>query len=106
MNSFKHISVAQVNTWLNYEAAIKVVDIRDPQSFSDAHIAESLHLTDASLVKFMQETEFETPVVVVCYHGRSSQGAAQYLVEQGFEDVYSMDGGFEDWRRQYPFVAS
>lgn len=106
MDSFKHISVAQVNTWLNDEAAIKVVDIRDPQSFSDAHIAESLHLTDASLVKFMQETEFETPVVVVCYHGRSSQGAAQYLVEQGFEDVYSMDGGFEDWRRQYPFVAS
>ena len=106
MDSFKHISVTQVNTWLTDNAAIKVVDIRDPQAFSDAHIADSLHLTDASLVRFMQETDFETPVVVVCYHGRSSQGAAQYLVEQGFEDVYSMDGGFEDWRRQHPFVAS
>lgn len=106
MDSFKHISVAQVNSLLTDNSAIKVVDIRDPQSFSDAHIADSLHLTDATLVKFMQETEFETPVVVICYHGRSSQGAAQYLVEQGFEDVYSMDGGFEDWRRQYPFVAS
>jgi len=105
MDSFKHISVAEVNTWLTEKAAVKIVDIRDPQSFTDAHIADSLHLTDAKLVTFMQETDFETPVVVVCYHGRSSQGAAQYLVEQGFESVYSMDGGFEDWRRQCQFVA-
>ncbi len=35
----------------------------------------------------------------MCYHGISSQGAAQYLVNQGFEEVYSVDGGFEAWHR-------
>ena len=30
-----------------------------------------------------------------------SQGAASYLVEQGFEDVYSMDGGFTAWEAAY-----
>lgn len=105
MDSFQHISVAEVDKLLTDKAAIKVVDIRDPQSFADAHIDESLHLTDASLVGFMRDTEFETPVVVVCYHGRSSQGAAQYLVEQGFETVYSLDGGFEEWRKSCAFVS-
>ncbi|MGO2076753.1 MAG: thiosulfate sulfurtransferase GlpE, partial [Pseudoalteromonas sp.] len=32
----------------------------------------------------------------------SSQGAANYLSEQGFEDVYSMDGGFTQWEAQLP----
>ena len=55
---------------------------------------------------FMQQYEFDQPVVVVCYHGNSSQGAAQYLAQQGFEQVYSMDGGFESWRSQLPFVSN
>ncbi len=50
----------------------------------------------------MQHTEFETPVFVMCYHGISSQGAAQYLLQQGFEHVYSVEGGFETWQRRFP----
>jgi thiosulfate sulfurtransferase len=41
-------------------------------------------------------------VVVVCYHGNSSQSAAAYLASQGFSDVYSLDGGFELWQTTYP----
>jgi thiosulfate sulfurtransferase len=47
----------------------------------------------------MQEVGFEQPVLVICYHGISSQGAAQYLVNQGFEQVYSVVGGFDEWKR-------
>lgn len=104
MSEFQHISVQETAELL---AAGKVViaDIRDDQSFSSAHIAGSHHLTNGTLVNFMQQFEFEQPVVVVCYHGNSSQGAAQYLVQQGFEQVYSMDGGFESWRGQQPYVS-
>ncbi|SQD79622.1 thiosulfate sulfurtransferase GlpE [Moritella yayanosii] len=106
MDTFQHISVTQVQDKVANQEPIKIVDIRDPQSFTDAHIADSLHLTDSVLGNFMQQTDFDVPVVVVCYHGRSSQGAAQYLVEQGFEEVYSMDGGFEAWRRECAFVST
>jgi len=105
MDTFQHISVAEVQGKVANQEPIKIVDIRDPQSFTDGHIADSLHLTDSTLGNFMQQTDFDNPVVVVCYHGRSSQGAAQYLVEQGFEEVYSMDGGFEAWRRECAFVT-
>ena len=83
-----------------------VADIRDEQSFASGHMAGAFHLTNTSLHQFTQLHDYETPVVVVCYHGNSSQGAAQYLAQQGFEQVYSMDGGFESWRRQLPFVSS
>jgi thiosulfate sulfurtransferase len=36
-------------------------------------------------------------LLVYCYHGNMSQSAAAYFGEQGFEEAYSMDGGFSDW---------
>jgi len=42
------------------------------------------------------------PVIVYCYHGNSSLGGTMYLKEQGFQDVRSMQGGFEEWRLEGP----
>lgn len=104
MNDFKHISVSETAE-LHAQGKVIIADIRDEQSFAAGHIDGAYHLTNSSLSGFMQQCEFEQPVVVVCYHGNSSQGAAQYLVQQGFDQVYSMDGGFESWRAQQPFVS-
>ncbi len=98
MDQFKHIDVHGA-LQLMKERDAKMADIRDPQSFAVAHAKEAFHLTNDSIVGFMEEVEFDQPILVMCYHGISSQGAAQYLVNQGFEEVYSVDGGFEAWHR-------
>lgn len=105
MSQFKHISVQETATLMT-EPGVVIADIRDEQSFAAGHIKGACHLSNTNLQQFMQQTEFEQPVVVVCYHGNSSQSAAQYLVQQGFEQVYSMDGGFESWRQQLPFETT
>lgn len=101
MEQFAHISVRDAFAKLSddQESAV-MVDIRDPQSFHVAHAKSAFHLTNDSIVSFMQNVDFEQPVLVMCYHGISSQGAAQYLINQGFEEVYSVDGGFEAWHRE------
>ncbi len=33
----------------------------------------------------MRDNDFDTPVMVMCYHGNSSKGAAQYLPQQGYD---------------------
>nr|WP_297348711.1 thiosulfate sulfurtransferase GlpE [uncultured Glaciecola sp.] len=105
MEQFEHISAQDTKAWLDAGTA-KVVDIRDDQSFEQAHIPGAFHLTNGSIQRFMDENDFDTPVIVVCYHGHSSQQAAQYILHQGFENVYSMDGGFEVWRTQFPSQSS
>jgi len=102
MQQFQHISPELTKEKLE-KGEIKVVDIRDDQSFELGHIPTSFHLSNGSVTQFMNENEFDMPVVVCCYHGISSQQAAQYLIHQGFEEVYSMDGGFEAWRTSYQF---
>lgn len=100
MEQFAHISPQQTKERLD-KGDIKVVDIRDDKSFEVGRIPSAFHLSNDSITQFMQDNDFDTPVVVCCYHGISSQQAAQYLIQQGFEEVYSMDGGFEAWRGNF-----
>lgn len=79
-----------------------VVDIRDPQSYARGHIPGATHLDNHSLCAFIAQADLSRPLIVACYHGNSSQGAAAYLAEQGFAEVYSLDGGFERWQAEYP----
>ena len=101
MDQFAHISAQDAHQKLEAGEA-RLVDIRDPQSFETAHAVGAFHLTNGSLVRFMNEVDFDTPVIVMCYHGNSSKGAAQYLLQQGFDKVYSVDGGFDAWHRHFP----
>lgn len=103
MDQFAHISAHDAHQKLSAGEA-RLVDIRDPQSFETAHAVGAFHLTNGTLVRFMNEVDFDTPVIVMCYHGNSSQGAAQYLVQQGYETVYSIDGGFEGWKLAFPVM--
>jgi len=97
MQNFKHIDVA--GTKAMQEQGAVILDIRDPNSYAEAHIEGAVHLTNENLPQVLADTDKDASVVVYCYHGISSQQAAQLFVGQGFTDVYSMDGGFEAWRQ-------
>lgn len=100
MSEIKHINVADTAKHLAANSAI-ICDIRDENSFSQGHIPSSLHLTSSYMPQLVNELAFDQVIIVVCYHGISSQGAAQYLSGLGFEQVYSMDGGFDEWAKHY-----
>jgi thiosulfate sulfurtransferase len=80
----------------------KFVDIRDPQSFEQGRIKGALRLDNNNVSQFVGEASKDQPLVVCCYHGMSSQSAAQFLVDQGFKEVYSLEGGFEFWKSCQP----
>lgn len=40
----------------------------------------------------------DAPIVLYCRSGRMSTEAAQALVEQGYTNVYELDGGFNAWQ--------
>lgn len=101
MEQFAHINVQQALELMQQRGAV-LADIRDPQSFAKSHPTNAFHLTNQTMIELLNEHDYETPIIVICYHGISSQGAAQYLLSQGFEEVYSVDGGFEAWAKEAP----
>lgn len=105
MSTFKLIEIAETKLRLQDEQAI-LVDTRDAQSFAADHVQGAFHLTNDTLKAFYDQIEFETPVFVVCYHGNSSKGVAQFLFEQGYQDSYSVEGGMAMWRQMFPLTAN
>ena len=97
MSGFKHLSVNELIHMSEASNEVQVVDIRDAASFAAGHIQHSVNLTNENLAHYIAAADMDKPLVVVCYHGMSSQSAANYLNEQGFDDVYSLDGGFSAW---------
>ena len=105
MSQFHSITpVAAVELLRSGDACL--VDIRDRASFSLGHAPGAFHLTNETLGTFLQQTDPDSPVVVMCYHGHSSQGVAQYLVNHGFENVYNLEGGFAAWQLACPVVSA
>ncbi len=94
---FQRISKEKAKSILATDNNTILVDIRDGQSFNEGHDKNALHLTQENLSDFVINTEKKIPVLVMCYHGNSSQSVAQYLTAQGFETAYSIDGGYEAW---------
>jgi len=101
MPNISQIDVHQVNDFLA-EGSANIVDIRDPASFAMGHVPTALSLNEQNIEEVIGQLNKEKTLVVCCYHGISSQGAAEYLMSKGFKDVHSMIGGFEAWQMNYP----
>ena len=99
MMSVNCISIDQAREMLRARVDVQIVDIRDPHSYGAAHIPGSTHLSEQNLEQFIKETDSDTALIVMCYHGISSQTASAYLSSRGFTETYSLDGGFEAWQR-------
>ncbi|MBW8191226.1 thiosulfate sulfurtransferase GlpE [Neiella marina] len=101
MSAFSRISPADAHAMMA-SGAIQIADIRDPAAFAKGRMNGALRLDNTNVAELVLHGEFEQPLIVCCYHGISSQPAAEYLAQQGFEQVYSLDGGFEAWSQQFP----
>ncbi|MBJ7537011.1 thiosulfate sulfurtransferase GlpE [Marinomonas transparens] len=98
--TFTCIDIADALPIIENDAAI--VDIRDAASFQTSHMINAISLHNDNVQNFIDSSEKTKPVIVCCYHGNSSKGAAEYLAAQGFQEVYSLNGGFSQWSAMFP----
>ena len=78
------------------------VDMRDPMSYRNSHIPGALQVTDETIGAFLENTSRDQKLIVYCYHGHNSLGGTAFFLDQGFRDVASLRGGFEEWRSEHP----
>ena len=83
---------------------LTIVDIRDADSFKEAHLDHAISVNDSNIEDFLSKTNKSKPLLCYCYRGINSQSASHYFKDNGFETVYSMEGGFEAWRSEYPIT--
>ena len=97
--AFERISQEQAKLLIDAENAV-VIDIRDEASFQSGHIHNAINVDNNSVQSFIEGAEKEVPLIVCCYHGNMSQGAADFFGQQGFTRSCSLDGGYAQWAQE------
>ncbi len=101
MSGFQRITAGDAKALLE-SGKLSVADIRDAMSYQVGHIQGASRVDNDNLADFMDTVGKDDPLLVCCYHGNSSQGAAQFFAGQGYTKVYSLDGGYELWKLAFP----
>jgi rhodanese-related sulfurtransferase len=77
---------------------VRIVDVREPWEYQVCHLAgaESIPMGEipAALPRLDGD---EKPLVVYCHHGVRSLRVANWLRQQGIEQVSSLQGGIDRW---------
>ena len=78
---------------------VRVVDIRQPNSFRRGHIPGSVNVPFGELPQRIDDVADAERVVTVCPHGKASVKAARLVGSYGEFDgrVDSLEGGLEAW---------
>lgn len=96
--SYQRISTEEAIKMLQSET-VTLIDIRDENSFQASHIENAIHLTNQNVEEVVSSLDKDRPVIIYCYHGNSSKGAADYFYNLGFKKAYSVDGGYAAWKQ-------
>ena len=98
--SYKCISIDEAKVLID-KGGVTIADVRDAGSHVSGNIENSVNIQQDTIEEFLSTADKDKPLIIYCYHGNSSQGAADYFFEQGYTEVYSMDGGYESWRLKF-----
>ncbi|WP_327150885.1 rhodanese-like domain-containing protein [Nocardia sp. NBC_01329] len=74
-----------------------IVDVRRQFEWSRTHIPGAIHLPLEQLTAECEELPDDRLLITFCTGGLRSYGAANLLIEYGF-DAKNMSGGLVDWR--------
>lgn len=85
-----------------------LLDVRTPEEFNKEQISNNainLNWNDTSFKSEVKKYKKTQAIYVYCLSGGRSGAAANYLRENGYKEVYELQGGIMNWRTAgYPLI--
>lgn len=99
-SEIEEITANQVKERLDQGDQLTLVDIRERDEWVQGHIPDAAFVPRGFLELQIEQHQPDrsAPVVVYCAGGVRSALAARNLQEMGYENVYSLIGGFNGWK--------
>ena len=98
----QNITPAQLAQWLadGDRSQPTLLDVREDWEVQTCHIAQSKNVPLGDVPARLTELDADAPIVCICHHGMRSARAAMFLEQQGFTQLFNLDGGIDAWARQ------
>ena len=94
---FHGISAASLKVALEAREDLILVDVRNPDDYSESAIPGALSIPLRSLRGRLYELPREKRIVLYCGSGLNAYEASQILLSQGFAGVEVLEGGLAAW---------
>lgn len=103
----KRLNPTELDKWYENEEDFVVVDMRNDYEFNVGHFENSVMpgmLTFSDLKEIIPKIEQfrDRKLITVCTGGVRCEKASGYLVQNGFNDVYQLDGGMATYLERHP----
>jgi rhodanese-related sulfurtransferase len=96
----KDIGTAMVTRLINHQNAV-LIDVRESKDYEGGRLPNAVHIPLSQLAGRAPELSKLTarPVVAYCQNGRRSRMAAGALSRVGFKEIYCLQGGIHEWKK-------
>ena len=99
MMAIKNISVNDLNNKRKDDQTIILIDCREQTEWDEAHVEGftliPLSCFEQSLEVLKDKTQ---DIHIMCRSGKRSMNACMFLEENGFENLYNVEGGIIAWK--------
>lgn len=105
MTQVKTIDVHELKKSYEQNPKLCLIDVREPHEWEEQHIPFALHIPKDQLAEKITTIipDKNQPIYLHCRGGTRSLWAAERLIEQGYQHVYSVNGGMMHWAQcNYP----
>jgi adenylyltransferase/sulfurtransferase len=106
--AIREVDVHQLYQQLRSGRRPVIIDVREREEWEQGYVPGALFIPRGYLEMRIEEEvpDKSTPIYVYCAGGVRSAFAAKTLEELGYQNVYSVAGGFSAWKHAgYPFVT-
>lgn len=74
-----------------------ILDVREDWEYAEGHIPGATLIPLGQIPNRLSEIPKDAQVVTVCRSGNRSNQAAEFLRQQGYENIHNMTGGMIAW---------
>lgn len=92
------ISSAQLMKWLNNKKEFNLVDIREEYEREDYKLDDTHFIPMNDILSSLDQINKIVPTVIYCESGSKSKSIVYMLKKQGFDNIYSLEGGVQQWK--------
>ena len=95
------VSAIKFSEIISNDKSVIIIDVRTPDEFNKGHLKNSLNVNwfDENFDENLNIFSKDLPVMVYCLSGGRSSKANERIKSLGFKNVYELDGGILEWRK-------
>ena len=99
MKKYQTISIDDSKTLIKQSKPM-ILDCREVKDYRAGHLADALHVHEGLKDSLVKRGDKQRSLLIYCYYGHASEHLAEFFSDFGFNNVYSLEGGYAGWKEK------